>query len=270
MNQWVKKSIALANSHGYLDRLSEIYPVALSFEERLTAEEERVVRMAFQKGNKKNLISALLNLERFPLDDPYVGFLKHDRRAIERNPKTIHRIGKRLFDMGLENLLAGANRVKSPSRQFGQSFRRWAAKKLGYPVLTPQKFLDCDEIAVLDGADAALKRFAKEHLGYRDQKGLDLVARVRGTFVIGETKFVSTSGGTQDKSFRETIVFVKKKQGNKVHRIAVLDGVVWIAGTRKKKLKSQNLYESVSGLKNGQVALSSLLLKSYLESLKNK
>ena len=62
MNQWVKKSIILAKSHGYLDQLAEVYPVKLSLDERLTGEEIKNIAIAFRSGRNKDLISVLLNL----------------------------------------------------------------------------------------------------------------------------------------------------------------------------------------------------------------
>ncbi len=34
MNEWVRKSIEIANSKGYLDRLSKVYPVKFETEKR--------------------------------------------------------------------------------------------------------------------------------------------------------------------------------------------------------------------------------------------
>ncbi len=267
MNLWVKKSVELAKSHGYLDHLADIYPVNFSFGNRLVKEEKNEIERAFKTKNKEKLISALLKLERFPIDDPYVGFFRHDKTSLSRNPKTVERIGGRLFDMGLNKIIVGANRVKSPSRQFGKCFRDWLVEKLGYPVLPPQKFLAEKGTAVLFGGDAALKKFARNNLGYKGEKGLDLVLRVKDKFIIGEAKFISTSGGTQDKSFRETMSFIKKRN-RQVFRIAVLDGVVWVAALKKKNAKT-SLYQNVLKLSQNQIALSALLLKDFIESIKS-
>jgi len=166
--------------------------------------------------------------------------------------------------MGFDNLIIGASRAKTPSRQIGQLFRKYL-HKLGYPVLPRDKFLKNKKIAILDGGDEALMKFAKEELGYKGQKGLDLVLKIDNKFIIGEAKFISMSGGTQDKSFREGISFVKHKSKKAIH-IAILDGVVWLI----KKNKKPTLYETTINLKNNQIAFSALLLKEFIKSCKKK
>jgi len=266
MNKWVKKSINLASSDKYLDNLAKIYPIDLTLPRKIEPEEKERIRKIFKTRNKKNLISALLELKRFPIDDPYIGFLRKDRKALDKNPKTIQRIGKRLFSMGLKEIFIGASRPKSPSRQLGQMFRKWLST-LGYPVLARDNFLKYKNIAILDGGDATLKKFAKEELGYRGQKGLDMVLRIKNRFIIGEAKFITASGGTQDKGFRETIAFIKNK-GKKALRIAILDGVVWLVSQKKtKKRKKLTLYETISRLNKGQIALSALLLENFIKEL---
>ena len=267
MNKWVKKSINLANSRSYLDKLSMVYPVNLEIAREIHAEEQERIIKAFRKKNAKMLISVLLDLKRFPIDDPYIGFFRKDSSALEKNPKTVDRIGRRLLSMGLEKLWAGASRPKAPSRQFGQTFSQWLPK-LGYPILSPQKFLEHKGVAILKGKDAALKDFAHRELGYNGEKGLDLVLKINNKFIIGEAKFISTSGGTQDKSFRETINFIKHKD-KKAIRVAILDGVVWLAPNKSlgKKKTKQGLYESAAHLNVNQFALSALLLKNFIRAL---
>lgn len=264
MNKWVKKSVNLANSCSYLDNLMEVYPVDLAMPREINPEERKRIKEIFTRRNKKKLISILLDLKRFPIDDPYIGFLRRNRKALDKNPKTVRRIGKRLLSIGLNGILIGASKPKSPSRQLGQMFRKWLSK-LGYPILSKEDFLGCKGIAILKGGDAALKKFAKDNLGYRGQKGLDMVLRIKRRFIIGEAKFITASGGGQDKGFRETIAFIKHK-GRRALRIAILDGVVWLAPdkikTRKKKKLS--LYESVLRLNKNQIALSVLLLKDFI------
>ena len=265
MNKWVKKSINLANSQGYLDNLMKIYSVDMTSPRKISPEEEEKIRKIFASRNKKKLISALLDLKRFPIDDPYIGFLRKDRKALDKNPKTVRRLGKKLLGMGIKEIFIGASRPKSPSRQLGQMFRKWLPK-LGYPILSKKDFLKYKGVAILDGGDAALKKFARKELGYRGQKGLDIVLKANQHFIIGEAKFITASGGGQDKGFRETIAFIKHTR-KKALRIAILDGVVWLASKKKLRKKKLTLYETVSRLNKNQIALSSLLLKDFIQSL---
>ena len=164
MNKWVNKSIKLANSKGYLDKLMEVYPVNLTLARRVSAVEKNKIKKALGKRNSKELISVLLDLERFPIDDSYVGFLRKDRGALIKNPKTVKRIAERLFEMGVGGILIGASRPKASSRQVGQMFRKWLYG-LGCPVLNETDFLKNHKIAILKGGDAALMDFAKKEIG---------------------------------------------------------------------------------------------------------
>src|SRR3989338_1278262 len=260
MNSWVEKSINIAQGVGYLDKLSAVYPVTINKIRKLSSVEEQRIGEIYRKKDARLLIEVLLDFKRFPFDDPYIGFLRKDRSAMRRNPKTVKRIGEQLFELHPVGIISGIERPKSSSRQFGQHFRNYI-EKLRYPVLNDANFLKSTKVAFLGGGDARLKTFAKRYLGYRGEKGLDLVFCVGGKYFIGEAKFISMSGGTQDKSFRETITFVKGKSENAQH-IAIVDGVVWAMTTEK------NLYNSIRKLPQDRFMLSSLLLKEFIESQK--
>ncbi len=260
MNKWVKKSIELANGRGYLDNLSTIYPVELNTSRELSNQEKEGIRSIFEKGDRKELVLFLLSFNRFPIDDPYIGFLRRDVSAIDRNPRTIKRISDQLFKIGVEGIVSGIQRPKSSSRQFGQYFKN-CLPTLGHPVLEAEDFLKIKGTAFLKGGDKSLKIFAKKYLGYKGKKGLDLVFKKNNNFFIGEAKFISASGGTQDKSFRETMDFLRKKSSKAKH-IAILDGVVWAA---HKNSNTAQLYGSVKRLSEGKVVISALLLKDFIE-----
>lgn len=268
MNKWVKKSIKITSSRGYLDKLMEVYPVNLTLVRSVGVAEKNKIKKAFSKRNSKELISVLLDLERFPIDDPYIGFLRKDKNALIKNPKTAKRIGNRLLKMGPKEIIISASRAKAPSRQVGQMFRKWLYG-LGYPVLNETDFLKNRKIAILKGGDAALVNFTKKRLGYKGKKGLDMVLRIGDKFIIGEAKFITTSGGTQDKSFREGMSFIKQKNKN-INCIAILDGVVWLVSSKKRKNKKLSLYDTVINLGNNKIALSALLLKDFIKEENKK
>src|SRR3989338_3143515 len=152
MNKWVKESIKKAQSQGYLDQLSEVYPINIPALRGIPADQEREIRQAFQNKNKKKLITTLLNLERFPIDDPYIGFLRRDKSALDKNPKTLNRIWNRLFVMGSRGILESAKKPPSSSRQMGQMFRNWLYSNYHPNVLSESAFLKKSKgIAVLEG-----------------------------------------------------------------------------------------------------------------------
>lgn len=266
MNKWVEKSINLANSDGYLDKLMDVYPINLSLIRNLSDSEIEEIKNLFHKKRIKELISFLLDLEKFPIDDSYIGFFRKNRESLNKNPKTIKRIGKRLLKMGLDELLIGATKAKSPSRKVGPEFRNWLYK-IGYPILQKNDFLDRkNKVAILEGSDSSLVNFAKEELDYKGSKGLDAVLRIGDKFVIAEAKFITSNGGTQHKSFREGVSFVKDKNKNFI-KIAIFDGVVWVISDKIKNKRKLSLYETVINLKNDEIILSTLLLKDFVNEL---
>lgn len=258
MNEWVEKSINLAKKSNYLDNLEMVYPINIVASSKFS-NDYKIIKEAFQKHDRKELLNELLKFKRFPIDDPYIGFFRKDKTAISRNPKTVKRITDNLFGIGMSEIVAGVERQKSPSRQFGQLFRNYI-KSLNYPVLSdPQKFLAI-KVAFLDGGDKFLKNFAKKELGYKGEKGLDLILKIKDSFFVGETKFISTNGGTQDKSFREAMSFIKKS-ATKARYITILDGIVWLSDK-----KHTNIHSKLFKLKSNQIAVSALLLDEFIKS----
>ncbi|OGZ01860.1 MAG: hypothetical protein A3A43_03355 [Candidatus Liptonbacteria bacterium RIFCSPLOWO2_01_FULL_56_20] len=265
MNKGVEKSFKLAASRGYLDKLFAIYPVAAAVRRKISKKVKEDIARAFKSKDKKDLILTLLRLDRFPVDEPCLGFIRKDISALDRNPKTLARISSKLKALGLKGVLEGITRPKSSSRRMGPMFKKWL-EGLGYPILSAQEIKKTrSRVAILKGSDAALKNFAKKELGYKREKGLDLVMKVGSHFMIGEAKLISTGGGTQDKSFREAVSFVKQKK-NKAIRIAVLDGVVWIPSGQEHAKEKMNLYSTIKDLSRDQFALSALLLKDFIKA----
>lgn len=262
MNKWVKESFNLAGSKGYLDDLSTTYPISVNAVRKLTVPERERVAAAFKTKDGALLVKTLLGFKRFPIDDPYIGFLRKDSGALERNPRTLERISKHLFELGLEGIVDGIQRPISPSKQFGQLFRSYT-KKLGFKVIQSEdEFINAKGIAIFDGGDANLKRVAKKYFGYKGKKGLDLIMKINGQVFLGEAKFISTNGGTQDKSFRETMNFVKRGSGGAKH-MAIIDGVVWAQNGSSRT----NLYGQLHRLPEGKFVMSALLLKKFITSL---
>ena len=99
--------------------------------------------------------------------------------------------------------------------------------------------------------------FAKRYLSYSVDKGLDLVAKSGKKYVIGEAKFLTDYGGHQNAQLRDAIGLLNEYRGEAVP-VAILDGVVWIENGGKMLNAVRKLEET---------ALSSLLLKDFLESL---
>jgi hypothetical protein len=259
MNEWVKRSIEIANAPGYLDKLHEVYPVIQESEREIPEDVKSKLREIYNAGNDVELIKELLKLPKFPVKDPYVAFLRKREVFIEYNPKTVQRIAKRVRLMGYNAMIESIEEPKEFNRQIGTLFKRWLPK-IGYPILDVDEFENCDKIAFLQGSDAQLKDFANTVLGCDLDKGPDLLAKVGRKYVIGEAKFLTDYGGHQNAQFEDALRLLRGKKG-KVIRIAVLDGVVWIKDSTK-------MYRTVCEIE--EVALTTLLLKVFLEDLRRK
>ena len=117
MNVWVEKSIKLAEGEGYLDKLAEVYNIEENIERDLNKKEIEIIKKEYNRKNVKKLINTLLNLERFPIDDPFISFIKKNRGSLDKNPETTKRISNRLFSMNIDALLKECKKPKSASRQ---------------------------------------------------------------------------------------------------------------------------------------------------------
>lgn len=254
MNIWTKRSIELVKNSGYLDALCEIYIMNVNPERPLTLEVEKKIRSAYRERDTKALMELLIAAPVFPIKDSYIGFLRLNPKAIDQNPKTIKRIGERLYSLGIEGIIKEATRPKETNRQLGHAFRTWLPK-LGYPVLPLSDFDSAKGTAILKGSDTVLAGYAKSRLGCRLSKGIDFLLKKEEKFLIGEAKFLTTPGGEQDRGFDDASNFIKGRTRPNVTRIALLDGYIWLE-------KTNGLHSKI--IKNELDIFSSLLLPSYI------
>jgi len=256
MNFWTQLSIDYANQRNYLDDLFSVYPTIPNGIRDLDEDLWKKIESSFNSQNNKELVENLLKLELFPIKDSYVAYLKKDKSSIERNPKTVDRLSGRIYEMGLEKVFERATEPKETNRQIGPLFRRWLKKgSLGIQPVPLNEFLSNDENAILDAGDNEMKNFAKEYLRYNHDKGLDLVARFNGKYVIGEAKFLTDFGGHQNAQFNDAITTATTKVD--AITIAILDGVLYIPGNNK-------MYQSVTKTYKEQNIMSALVLREFL------
>jgi hypothetical protein len=71
LNEWTRKSLELANTPGYLDRLIEIYPATVLPRRPLDEGMKEEIRLAHQKGDWKKLVELLLELKKKKTSIPY-------------------------------------------------------------------------------------------------------------------------------------------------------------------------------------------------------
>jgi hypothetical protein len=92
MNYWTELSVKLANQRNYLDQLFKVYPTVPEAIRDIDEKKWKEVEGCFNSKDALALIEALLAFELFPIKDSYVAYLKRDKRAIDRNPKTVNRL----------------------------------------------------------------------------------------------------------------------------------------------------------------------------------
>jgi hypothetical protein len=260
MNKWTELSIEYANQRSYLDDLFAVYPTIPDGIREINKVVWNGVEKAFEQKDNILLINELLKLNLFPIKDSYVAYLKRDKSAIKRNPRTISRICGRLYELGLDKIYEHCSEPKETNRQIGPMFHEWLRKKsLGIEPVQINEFLNDENDAILDGGDNQLMDFARKNLGYQHNKGLDFVARFNKKYVIGEAKFLTDFGGHQNAQFNDAISTLEAKNVKAV-KIAILDGVLYIKGKNK-------MYKSVTGTYKNYNIMSALVLRNFLYQL---
>ena len=235
MNYWTELSVEYANNRAYLDDLFRVYPTIPQGIRDISEQKWAEIEEAFNRRRNVDLLSALLDLELFPVKDSYVAYLRKDPSAIERNPATVNRLSGRLYEMGLGAIHERSSEPKETNRRMGQLFRQWLRKGvLGVRLLDVDAMLSTTEDAILDGSDRQLRRFAEKHTGYSRNKGLDFVGRFNGRYIVGEAKFLTDFGGHQQAQFEDAVALFDQKDLDAV-AIAILDGVLYMPGNTKMR-----------------------------------
>lgn len=251
MNVWTDLSIQLANQQDYLDQLFRVYPCIPDDLRDIPRGKWEAVGQAFKNKDDARLLASLLDLDLFPIKDSYVAYLRRDRGAITRNPRTVNRLCGRLYELGINAIFQRCSEPKETNRQIGPLFRRWLENKsLGVPVLDTPDFLGTKEDCVLKGGDQKLTEFARATLNYRGPKGIDFIGRFNKQYVIGEAKFLTDFGGHQNAQFNDAITLLNNSEVNAV-KVGVLDGVVYIRGQNKMHrflLEDKSEYNIMSAL----------------------
>lgn len=250
-------SIEYASQRSYLDDLFHVYPTIPEGIRDIDDGLWKDVEKAFKKRDNVALLENLVKLDLFPIKDSYVAYLKRDKGALKRNPATVDRLAGRLYEMGLDEIFERSSEPKETNRQIGPLFKRWLNKKsLGVTPLRPEEFLKAKGNVVLGASDAEMMAFAREHLNYRHNKGLDFIGRFNGKYVIGEAKFLTDFGGHQNAQFNDAIATVRARGVNAI-TVAILDGVLYIEGKNK-------MYKDITGRLKDENIMSALVLREFL------
>lgn len=130
---------------------------------------------------------------------------------------------------------------------------------MGIVPCTMEEFLSSEQNAILGGSDAERMNFARQHLGYTREKGLDFVGRFSGQYIIGEAKFLTDFGGHQNAQFADALSTLRTPSKGCIH-IAILDGVLYIPTASKP-------YKQLTEECQEEYIMSALVLRNFLYSI---
>jgi len=256
MNEWSNKTLELVTKKNYLDQLQAIY--AHEEGERDVSDEVlNSIRKAYKGRDEESLLSQLLGLEKFPYKDSYVGFLRKDRAAIKRNPEAVKRICDRLYAMGIESVISGVTQSKEANTRRGPQFSNWIKKNFKVVDLDAFK-KSTSGIVILGSGELEARDFCNKTLGIGISKRPDIVAKSGKKYVVGEAKFLSSTGGNQGRAFDDGIHLASNASGS-AYKIFVLDGIHWIERGSDQFKRIDHSTASIFSI---------LLLKKFLSSVK--
>jgi hypothetical protein len=276
-NEWVEKSIKLAWGSDYLDQLMAIYPAIPGLRKPLPKEVKRGIEGSFSNGNSKSLIKAILLAREhgfpFPFEHPYAALIgglpdKTKNILLDKNPVLVETIGKVLFGIGKEDLVKGMERPPDINRQLGPAFRQWLQRTFsssrGYCFGTDLLSCPKGKIMFFDGADSAIESYIHDVLKislHNVSFRRDILVSVEGQIIVGEARFLSTSGGSQTRDISNTLNFVQAINKSKISdftAVAIIDGIVWFNAAYKKEMQNAPVNVPI---------MSALLIESYLRMI---
>lgn len=256
MANWIEKSFSLVAKGGYLDSLAEIYPPPPTTPRRLKKNERELIKEAFESNDDRKLLALLLQLEKFPFNDPYVSFLRKRPEEIARNPITTGRICGHLREMGLKGIIGGLEEPKQFNRQMGAMFSHWIPKKYAIAA-NVEEFNSTQKKPIFLGlAGEKLRQYANQN-GCGIQKQPDFIAKAKNKLIVGEAKFIGTEGGNQNRAFEDALKLASSSFKHAT-TVAVLDGIIWIPESGQMSRRLSNFSGN---------AVTALLLDDFLSSL---
>ncbi len=262
LNEWVLKSIELFENTAYLDNILEVYPLETARPERLDSQLRRKIISAHQGRRTQELIEILQGEVKFPYDEPLWYLVKNIRGCLYNNPHQIQRIADSLYAMTAEETVIRLESAPKLNTQIGPMFTNWL--RSNFDLLEIDDFRNSTNgIYVLDGSEIVGKAFVNDELNQDFVKRPDLVAKVNGTYVVGEAKWVGSPGGNQNKQVVEVIDLCKQQRGD-VIRVGIIDGFPW--AVRKSDGGIINDKTCVQVQECEYDIVSALLLKEYLDS----
>ncbi len=252
--------MTLAYSAGYLDKILEIYPIRSNPNRKIPFEDEIQIRQAYDEENHKKLISLLNgvvkdNKLKFPIECSYAKCLRDEPLWFENNPNVIQEIGNLLMNIDINKLIKNCIVPIKSSRQLGNVFNEWFYNK----------FSSNSSIQILGESRDERKRNAEELIGYNgNEKNIDVFVQINDIYIIGETKFITSSGGNQRKSFSEALKLSERysRQAGVVP-LSIIDGYCW-------RRSGEKMYRAIETSEDSQIIISALLLEELFLKISEK
>lgn len=265
LNRWVLKSMALFEGTAYLDNLLEVYPLETAIPSHLEQRLKRRIILAHQSRHTNELIRILQGEVKFPYDEPLAYLIKEVQNCLDANPQQMNRIANTLYAMTAEELVIRLESAPKLNTQMGPMFTNWLRRN--FQLLNIEDFQQSTEgIFILSSSEEEGKIFVNNVLNQNLRKRPDLVAKVNGTYIIGEAKWIGRSGGNQNNQVRDVLDFCQEQRGD-VIRVGIIDGFPW--ATRKINNSIINDKVNVLVQECPYDIVSALLLKEYLDTFLN-
>jgi len=262
LNDWVLKSIELFENTAYLDNILNVYPLQSARPERLEDRLRRRIISAHQGRRTNELIQILQTEVKFPYDEPLWFLMKNIQGCLENNPTQIQRIADSLYAMTADETVFRLESAPKLNTQMGPMFTVWLREN--FELLNLEDFQNSTEgVFILDSSEEDGKTFINDILNQNLRKRPDLVAKVNGTYIVGEAKWIGSPGGNQDKQVDEVLDFCRNQRGD-VIRIGIIDGFPW--AIKKVNNSIINFKAAVQVQESEYDIISALLLNEYLNS----
>ncbi|MEM1832554.1 MAG: hypothetical protein QXJ97_13615, partial [Desulfurococcaceae archaeon] len=177
VNMYTQKSVELARSKNYLDKIIDVYPARLPPERPLPANIAENVQKLYEQGRYCDIVQLLLDLKDhpFPVEHPYASLLRYLRpeerlNVLKRNQRLLEELIFVIKELGVEGIIRGLKRPKDINRMLGYAFKSWIKKEFATQpfkvVDNPHKLITCDQnsICIYGDSDNKISEFTVETL----------------------------------------------------------------------------------------------------------
>ena len=110
---------------------------------------------------------------------------------------------------------------------------------------------------MLDATELEARNFCNTEMGIGISKRPDMVAKSGRRYVVGEAKFLSSTGGNQGRAFDDGMGLAMNSSGS-AFKVFILDGIHWIESGSEQHKRIEHSTAAV---------FSALLLREFLDAV---